>query len=208
MENKSGFCGLLAGAMLAALIVLVVKFQKIDAMWGPVSVVLIGIIVAALVAFVLTRFEWYQEPYDSARTLLLGVLVVGFILTAFLGVYFTEPIESGGTLTQSQVDSRGRQAYDYGASRTGHWYFLNFGGGTSSSSSSSSGSSSSKIDLDDGGEALAYLFIILLVVALVIASAIVPHFWIVALLTITVLMAMVAWRETKVGTVRHRHYTW
>jgi hypothetical protein len=131
--------------------------------------------------------------------------IIAFLLCAGLGIYFTEPIESGGSVTRSgsSVQS-GRSApstdrrnpnyqYDYGRTRAGGYYLwselFELGGGAGDVAGGAG-------DLDEG---CLVLLLVILVILLIIGSVVIPHFWAMATFMFLVIMAMVAYREWRFG---------
>lgn len=191
--------------------ILMIKYHKLDAEWFGTPVVVFGLLSAGIIGFALTRFKWFKKPRNGFSKKMMIVLVVAIVLAPVLGVFFTEPLERGGNLTQSDV-TFGR--YDYQRSRMGGWYYLYIVDSDLFSSSGSHSStvvttSSSSVHLDDdAAEGLAYLFLILLVVILVVASAFIPHFWVVAMMILICITGLIALREGRVREYNEKNPHW
>lgn len=190
--------------------ILMIKYHKLDAEWFGTPVVVFGLLSAGIIGFALTRFKWFKKPRNGFSKKMMIALVVAIVLAPVLGVFFTEPLERGGNLTQSDV-TFGR--YDYQRSRMGGWYYLYIVDSDLFSSSDSGNSnvatSSSSIHLDDdAAEGLAYLFLILLVVILVVASAFIPHFWVVAMMILICITGLIALREGRVWEYNEKNPHW
>jgi len=121
--------------------------------------------------------EWVSRPWSKTRYKLLVIVAVGFILCVLAGVGFTEPRERFG-------------AYDYRRTPSGGWYYYYidpFLGGDSYNA-----------DMDE--DAFVVMMVFIAVVVLVCASAIVPHFWVVAtaaLLAIAILLVYRTWMRPR-----------
>ncbi len=186
------------------------EFHKWDAQWGPINVLIVALVAAALIGWWISRRAWYRDRSITTRWRLIIIPVAGFILCASGGIYFTEPIEAGGAVTRS--DSRAGSAvlasavdrrspnyrYDYSLSRASDYYLfssiLDLGGG---------------IDDVDADEGCFAILLVILVIALILGSVMIPHFWIGATFVLLVIMAMVAYREWRYmtaagGTSRQR----
>jgi hypothetical protein len=172
------------------------EFHKWDAKWGPINVLIVALVAAALMGWWISRRAWYRDRSITTRWRLIIIPVAGFILCASGGIYFTEPIEAGGAVTRS--DSRAGSAvlasaadrrssdyrYNYNLSRASDYYLfssiLDLGGGVDD------------VDVDEG---CFVVLLVILVIALILGSVMIPHFWIGATFVLLVIMAMVANRE-------------
>ena len=190
----------------------VLHFRKIEAYWGPIPVTLIAVVCALCVAAALLMTDWYKERYWRTGAKWIWAIVIGFVLSFWLGVFFTEPLEYGAmsrndkvAATSHQSSSEQPAANDYSRSRTGTFYYSNWysSGGTSNSSSSSGGGSfkcSGK-----SCEGIAYALLIALVLILIIASAVIPHFWVVACLLLLTVIWILFIRELLVNEQRRQY---
>lgn len=155
-----------------------------DHRWLNIQIIIWAVVLGVVTFGVGYFWEWFRDPSTVTRRWMVLIPLTGMLLCILAGIYFTEPIEYGGELTLAN-----QARYDWGHSRVGNWYYINFG----SSDYSGSGDSSS-FDLDsDDGEGLILLLLIVLVIILVIASAVVPHAWVVTgaiLLAIALLFVM------------------
>jgi hypothetical protein len=171
---------------------LVWEFHKWDAQWGCANVIIVGLAAAFGAGWLLLSTYWYHDHGQPTGRHLHALVVAGFIICAAAGIYFTEPIEHGGSVTragESPTAADRRSAdyrYDYSRTRAADYYIfstlLDLGSGVA--------------DIDD--EAGAVILIVLLVVALIFGSALVPHFWVAATLVLIVLMALFAYREWRI----------
>ncbi len=122
----------------------------------------------------------YRYFFDAEMTTTLNYIVVGFvILSAVLGIFFTEPT---GQLQNNHGDGGYTNdvysPYDYHYTRAGGFYYyyypMYFGGSSNTTTYTSSSSSSSN------SKGMGYLLLAVLVIILIIGSAVIPHFWVVA----------------------------
>jgi len=154
--------------------------------WFGFPVIYIALVTlgaSAVLAWVLLR----ERKVKLLDWSLLKIAVVGLILVTLAGILLTEPVHS-----TNRADS-----YDYGYSRIGAWLFVvDFWPGRSGGRTvSNSGSSLSGVADNDLGVGI---LLIVLVAVLVLAAAVVPHFWVVAgaiLLGLTAALAL--WEITK-----------
>jgi hypothetical protein len=114
--------------------------------------------------------------------------VIGFIVCAWAGIYFTEPIEPGGSVTSADR-SQGRHSADYQnnfhLSRASEFFLW----------SSIWDIGEGAADAADGDEGCLLLMLVLLVVLLIAGSFVIPHFWVLATFVLLVTMAIFSYRE-------------
>lgn len=194
---------------LTTWIYLIWEYHKWDAQWGSISVFVPASILALFVGWWISRGSWFIEKDGPTRRRFMIVPMVGFILCAASGIYFTEPVERGGSVTRSgstvsreaTISSGDRRsseyAYNYGRSRAGSTYLwaslFDLGSGAGDFVDGAG-------DLDEG---CLLLLLVLLVIMLIIGSVVVPHFWILSTFLLVVVMAMVTFREWRL--VEHNH---
>lgn len=168
---------------------LIFKYDKwTHTLFFGLSAVVIGLIVSCIMAWIFLSTTWFQERYWDTPFWWYGLVIVGILFAAGLGIYFTEPVEYGGP-TQWDMDARGRP-YHYEGTRI-HASPLFY-----SSSSNSSGSSfGSGFSFDCDEDACIGIIIIAIVVILVIASATTPHFWVAATIILCTLLLIISIRE-------------
>jgi|GEM_PF-2799532 len=147
----------------------------------------IGLIMGGILAWVFIGTSWFQLRHYETPTWWYGIVVIGLLLAPALGIYYTEPVEYGGP-TQWEMDARG-QTYDYSRTRSYTNYYIG------SSASNSSSSSYSGFDFDCDEDVCIGIIIVVIVVVLVIASATTPHFWVTAIMILSVLLLMISIRE-------------
>jgi hypothetical protein len=164
-------------------IVITFLFRKWDAYWlRSVSVVFVAVLAGFFVAIAGTRSKWFQI---RKRRLSWWIFLIPFFfygLSTFLGIFFVEPrISNARDLPISQ-----RSEYQYSWSSTRNSQLSLF----------------DTISIMDGGvdvgcddEACLVILLIIIGILCVIASAVIPHFWVVATTILWVVMALVAMRE-------------
>lgn len=198
---------LLAPAALGGSVIFIQQFlhyRKIEAFWGAIPVVLIAAVTVVCLAAGLLMTDWFRERYRRTGPKWSLTIIAGFALSLFLGVYFTEPLEYGAQSRNDKVAATMQQssdehpaANDYSRSRTGVFYYSNWASTGGSSASSSSGSSIGSGFKCSGKscEGIAYVLLIILVLILIIASAVIPHFWVVACATLLTMIWILFIRE-------------
>lgn len=201
-DKKVLYPGLIAFLVLTWLL-LMTEYHKWGAEWWGVNILIYSVVIVPLIVWGLSRMYWFQSRYRETSWKMFMIPAVAFVLCALLGIYFTEPIEVGGEMTRADRNSADYD-YDYGHSRSGGFYYYYFGG--SSSASSNSSSSDWDFDSDMDGEGMAYLILILLVILIILASAFVPHFWVLATLTCLAIMGLMVWRDSNLK--ERRSYSW
>jgi hypothetical protein len=163
------------------------------------------LLVAAILIWRITRLNWFHDRGTPTRLRFKILPIIAFILCAGLGIYFTEPLESGGSITRSgnpaqsggpaPTGNRRSSTYQYDCSRTraGGSYLwsalFDLGGGAGDVAVGAG-------DLDEG---CVILLLVALVVMLIVGSVLIPHFWALATFLLLVIMAMVAYREWRFG---------
>jgi hypothetical protein len=182
---------------LAAVIVAIIteayllfKFQKWTATWwGGVPVVIIAVVCIGAILYGGLTMNWFQKRVRRTYWWVFALFFVGWICSAYIGTYNTEPIEFNAW---SRLE---RQDYNYAwnltrAGQSGYFH-------------SSSGSSSSFVpdislpscDGDACGAVVLFIVIVIVVVVCIAASAFIPHFWVVATCMLLTAMALVTLRE-------------
>ena len=171
---------------------LIWEYHKWDAQWGPVNILVVTVLAAALAGFWLAKQSWFRDRDVPTRWRLILIPAIGFVICASAGIYFTEPKLSARSSRRpaisdpsAYVDRRSADYhYDYSSSRASDIYFLShifdFGSGVGDA------------DLDEG---CAVVLLVILVIALIIGSFFIPHFWVLATFIFMTSMLVVAYRE-------------
>jgi hypothetical protein len=157
----------------------VFRLHKMEAMWGPIPVVLPTFVGLGILAWFIPRTRWFQTQIYTPMWIFL-IPTIGFILTIGLGLAKTENL---GVLSTTRQETVGYNYNQYTGiilhevSGIGNWVY--------------------DLDIPDcDGDACAVLLVIGLIILtfiLVIGSAMIPHFWLLSgsiLLGIMVLIAI------------------
>ena len=178
---------MVVGTLFAAAIEigLLLWYEKIYAAWGPFNVLLIALLVVGLASFWSFRSDWFQIRRSRLTTRVFWIPAVGWLICSLIGVTFEEPKEYGGRsqLERSQaVISEENQMPT--SPRSSYIFFR---------TADMAGDAIGSFDCDDEG-CLVVLLIIIVAVS-VLASATIPHFWVVATMLLLTLMGVIALRE-------------
>ncbi|CAN5211969.1 hypothetical protein BH09PAT2_BH09PAT2_04530 [soil metagenome] len=190
------------GLTAVSLFYMIARHNKWGATWHGFNVILITIFICVCIAILIASAGWYQDQSFRIPMRFFWASLMGMIICVMLGIYMTEPMERGGpTAYQSDTGARQTQTqqYDYTQTRA-HYYYINTWSGTSARSSGSSVSApkcSGK-----GCNAYAFLLLILLVLALIICSALIAHFWVLAGSLLVTIMVMYTIHEIRVMDYR------
>lgn len=164
-------------AMVFAL--LVFRFHKLESSWGLFPVGIATIIICGLIAFTVIRTDWFQDKFFRTPFWVYLIPMIGIVVSTYLGVLRTEDV---GRLNFTNSSN----GYTYVYQPRYFWQ-----GGTS-------GGESSNIDVPEcSGKNCGYvylvIFLIVLTIVLIVGSAFIPHFWLLAggiFLTIMVLISI------------------
>lgn len=192
--NKGTRYVLLAFTLLGTLLFFwgVFNYHMATAQWWGVSIWIFAVPIVALVL----GGAWFFDVFDMSEetpkwlVLLLGVFLV---VSVCEGIFISEP-----TIQAQQNHTAQTASSSQGGYHEDTFFFYSWwdSGSSSSSSSHSSSSSSSK--------GSGYVYLVLIVIALVLLSAIVPNFWIIALLCGLVLLWSFTYKEFKREEVASR----
>lgn len=162
--------------------VMYIDYEKYKATWWGVNVTLISLPLGVAVAFGMRLlFEYFLGVGFMLKRWAFIMLTFATLLAPVLGKYVAEAPKSTPEYEQLDQNERYRQSRGY--------YFINSFSQSSSSVSDDSGGGGG-FDCDDCGEGIAYLLLIVLVLIMLIGSAFIPHFWILAGFTFLSLMLM------------------
>lgn len=168
---------------LVSQIVITFLFRKWQAYWlGSVSVIFVAVLAGFLVAFVGARSNWFQIRKHRLSWWVFLIPLIFYGLSTFLGIFFVEPkITSARGLPISQSSE---YQYSWLETRSNQISFFD------------------TISIMDGGvdmgcddEVCLVILLVIVGILCVIASAVIPHFWVVATTILWVIMALVALRE-------------
>ncbi len=164
---------------------LLLRYRKVEASWGPINVLLAALIVVVVTLFLSLRSDWFQFRRHRLAPTYFIVPTIGWLICCTIGVLYAEPAEYGG---RSQMD-RTQTVELEGSQRSpgpGANYALFRAGDMA-------GDVLFNLDCDDEGCLLVLLIVV--VAVSVLASAAIPHFWVVATLLLLTLMALITLRE-------------
>lgn len=170
---------IIIGIALLVFSFFIFRYHKMEAMWGPIPVVLPTFVGLGMLAWFIPRTRWFQTQIYTPMWIFL-IPTIGFILTIGLGLAKTENL---GILSATRQES---VSYNY-----------NQYTGIILHEVSGIGNLGFDLDIPDcDGDACAVLLVIGLIIltfVLVIGSAMIPHFWLLSgsiLLGIMVLIAI------------------
>ncbi len=157
------------------------RFHKVEALWGPVPVIVPTFIGMLALAWLIPRTRWFREAYEHTPMWIFLVPTIGFILSLWLGLAKTENMN---VLRVNPVEPVSYNTYQPS------WIVLQGAGDI--------GDSIFSVELPScDGDACGYIFmviaLIILTLILVVGSAVIPHFWILSgslLLGIMMLIAI------------------
>lgn len=177
----------LAVTLIAAGLELGVLFwySKQEASWGPVNVLLVALVVVVTALVLSLRANWFQLRRRRLSPYIFAIPTIGWLICMLVGVRFAEPIEWGGPtpLQRSQAARLENQRSPSGVGATHLAYdTVEIAGGAVTS-------------LDCDGEGCLVVLLIAVVLMSVLASATIPHFWVVATMLLLTLMAVITLRE-------------
>jgi hypothetical protein len=160
------------------------RFHKMEAMWGPIPVVLLTFIGMAVLGWFIPRTAWFKTPIYTPMWIYL-IPSIGFIITLGVGLAKTENLAvlRGSPRAVADVNS---------ISTTG--YIL-----AETADIGLSGMNLSIPDCDNEGcVVLLVIGLILLVLVLIIGSAMIPHFWLFSGSILLGIMALIAIHDLRV----------
>jgi phosphatidylserine synthase len=204
------FAVITTAVSIVAVVYLITAYDKWFSSWGNFNVVFVGLAVSAISCFLITQTEWFQDQDFHTPLRIFLILTVALVLCAWVGIFMTEPMEMGGPTAYQSVSGTPAQAqtaeapttqkkeYDYTRTRA-HVYFFNTGSGSTYSSSASSGSGFSAPKCSGKScNGYAVVLLILLAFVLIICSALIPHFWVLACILLLTIMITFALHELRV----------
>lgn len=172
-----------AAALLQAGLML--WFGKIYASWGPFNVLIVALLAIALVLVWSIRSDWFQVRRSHLSTRVYLIPAIGWLICILIGIGFAEPREYGGVSRLERSQTVTSEEYQGLMSSGDSYVFWRTAG--------SAGEAISDFDCDDEG-CLVVLLVVIIVVA-VLASATIPHFWVVATMLLLTLMGVITMRE-------------
>ena len=177
------FFGLTLAAIVIEFLTLFL-FRKETASWGPVNVLIVALVVVVVTLALSLRARWFQRRKQRLQTRVYVIPAIGWLICILIGVSFAEPKEWGGTSSLERSRAASTEAYVV-SSRTSYFFV--------DSSFELMDGIVSGLECDD--EACLILLLIVVVAIVVLASATIPHFWVVGTMLLLTLMAVVTLRE-------------
>jgi hypothetical protein len=173
------------GAAVILFSFFVFRFHKVEAMWGPIPVVIPTFICMAALAWFLPRTAWFRAWSDYTPMWVFLIPTCGFILTLWLGLSKTENIE---VLRASYT-----QPVSYNTNPNIGNIFLVTGDAADFGFSWLS-------DCDDDvcGVILMVIGLVILTLVLVIGSAYIPHFWLLSGSILVGIMLLIAIHDLRI----------
>lgn len=165
-----------SGAAWIAQLFLLGYYQKWMATWGPINVLMAGLVVVFVAGWVMLCSDWFQDRHRRSRQRIYVIPAVGWLICISLGVYWAEPIEFGklSPLERSQLV---RSAEYWSSTRASDaFYLFDF-------------VSADGISCDDE------ICLIVVVVLCILGSIFIPHFWVVGTLVLLTIMTLITIRE-------------
>lgn len=169
-------------AVLLGHIVTLFLFRKWQAAWGGfLNVVGVAAIAGFVMAYIGIRTHWFQVRKVRLSWSIYLIPLGAYALSAILGIYFAEPKVQN--VRELPINQRADYAYTWGQTRGSEFYM-------------SDGFSIGEIggfDCDD--EACLVLILVVIAIICVVASATIPHFWVVATTILWTIMLLITTRE-------------
>jgi hypothetical protein len=176
------------GAAVILFSFFVFRFHKVEAMWGPIPVVIPTFICMAALAWFLPRTAWFREWSDYTPMWIFLIPTCGFILSVWLGLVKTENMEVLRTTYTEPVS--------YNTNPNIGNIFLTTGDVTDFGFSGLS-------DCDDDvcGVILLVIGLVILTLVLVIGSAYIPHFWLLSGSILVGIMLLIAIHDLRIRRI-------
>ena len=184
--------------MVAAIVfvLLVLRYHKLEATWSWMPVWVPAVIVVGILSWIVSRTDWFNDHSFETPWWVFVIPLAGLVISTFLGINRTENLH---LLDFNYQNTEGYNSYVFSNN-----YFL--GGGSQSwvpdiNMPSCSGKSCE-------GEALIILLIALVVltIVLIVGSAFIPNFWLLAGTVFLVVMIIIATQRLLVRPYRGRRY--
>lgn len=160
-------------------------YRKESASWGPLNVFVTALAAVAITLALTVPARWFQNRQRRLAPYVFLIPFAGWLICMLVGIRYAEPMEYGGmsALERSQL---ARSENYWPSTRAGTSYFIY---------NTVEGGGSMLADMDCDGEECLVMILIVVVIASVLASAYIPHFWVVATLILLTLMAVISLRE-------------
>ncbi|WP_201381704.1 hypothetical protein [Ktedonobacter sp. SOSP1-85] len=173
---------------------LVVVYHKFDSTWWGISIWWFAIFLTLVAVGIMVHYKQFNPQVRTSKVM-QNSLVFYLIFSLVAGVLMTE-----STFGQAQ------SSYSYSHTRTGMIFSTYTGNRNSQEAESAhiteSGSGESSHTGSSSGKGAGYLFLILLILVALFASAIVPHFWVIAGFMTIVLLLLLTIKEFRRASLR------
>ena len=168
---------------LIGLTLTIFLYRKWEATWGGgLNALGTAVVLGFITGFVGVTTRWFQHREKRYSWGIFLIPVTALAISAFLGMYYTEP------KVISVRDQPANQSVGYeSSSATSRLESVDGGGGFSIMDGA--------MDLDCDDEACLILILIVIAIACIVASAFIPHFWLVASSILWVIMLLLTLRE-------------
>jgi hypothetical protein len=179
---------IIIGAAVMLFSFFVFRFHKVEAMWGPIPVVIPTFMCMAALAWFLPRTTWFRDWSDYTPMWIFLIPTCGFILSVWLGLARTENLEV--------LRANSTQPVSYNTNPNLGNIFLATGDATDFGFSWLS-------DCDDDvcGAILLVIGLVILTLVLVIGSAYIPHFWLLSGSILVGIMLLIAIHDLRIRRV-------
>jgi hypothetical protein len=179
---------IIIGAAVMLFSFFVFRFHKVEAMWGPIPVVIPTFMCMAALAWFLPRTTWFRDWSDYTPMWIFLIPTCGFILSVWLGLARTENLEV--------LRANSTQPVSYNTNPNLGNIFLATGDATDFGFSGLS-------DCDDDvcGAILLVIGLVILTLVLVIGSAYIPHFWLLSGSILVGIMLLIAIHDLRIRRV-------
>ena len=177
---------ILAGVAAVLFIFFVFRFHKVEAMWGPIPVIIPTFVGMIALAWYIPRTRWFRTSSYHTPMWIFLIPTIGFILSMGLGLARTENME----VLRAQPE----QPVSYNSNPTGYMIIDTVG------NSVDSGLALDLPSCDDDACAIILLVVglIILTLILVIGSATIPHFWILSGSLLLGIMLLIAIHDLRI----------
>jgi hypothetical protein len=179
---------LIIGAAVILFSFFVFRFHKVEAMWGPIPVVIPTFICMAALAWFLPRTEWFRDWSDYTPMWVFLIPTCGFVLSVWLGLAntenmavlratYTEPVSYNSNPNVGNIFLATGDISDFGLSGLP--------------------------DCDDDvcGVILLVIGLVILTLVLVIGSAFIPHFWLLSGSILVGIMLLIAIHDLRIRRI-------
>lgn len=171
-------------------IALVIIYHKFDSTWWGISIWWFAILLILGAIGIVAHYKQFNHQVATPKFLLYGLLFYVFF-SLVTGIVMTES-------SPGQVQS-GPSGYNYSHTHAGAIFT---GIGKNSSTEDSHSTENASGEGFHGGKGAGYLLIFLLILALLFASAIFPHFWVIGSLMVLILLSLLIFKEYRRAAFR------